>query len=68
MVGNQGLAAVHVKLFFRFLGGSQARANTTFQTVAWGMSHDPRQHMGGCHDTILEESPSDTISRASFAT
>src|SRR4030095_17007389 len=40
--------------FFQVLGCSQAPASTAFTTVGWGMSHDPRQHMGGGHNTILD--------------
>jgi hypothetical protein len=54
MVGISGVGGRAGEAFFQVVGCSQARASTAFTTVGWGMSHDPRQHMSGGHDTILD--------------
>jgi hypothetical protein len=54
MVGESGVGGRAGEALFQVLGCSQARASTAFKTVGWGMSHEPRRHMGGGHDTLLD--------------
>lgn len=41
MIGESGVGGRAGEAFFQVLGCFQARASTAFQTVGWGMSHDP---------------------------
>jgi hypothetical protein len=41
MVGESGVGGGAGEALVQVLSCSQARASTAFQTVAWGMSHDP---------------------------
>ena len=50
---NQWLAGVQVKPFFRFWVALK-REHARLLPQWGGMNHDPRQHMGSCHNTILD--------------
>ena len=41
MIGESGVGGRAGEAFFQVLRCFQARASTAFQTVGWGMSHDP---------------------------